>query len=154
MNFKQSLITILQFNRVTSEEVGDISVALASGLITETEFLKKLIDLANRSNSVPKEALEKMAQESFPYSVATGSYDDDGENCKYCDDFASMRDAITAWEEYSPGAAWARIEFTCDGFTYGLDPYKIRKAKRVKMDDGETRTMYMRCNERGEFIDQ
>lgn len=124
------------------------------GLITETEFYKKQIDFGSRSGLMGTEELAALATSIFVYGVATGSYDDDGENCKYCDDFASLRDAITAWEEYSPGAAWSRIEFTMDGFVYALDPYKIRKAQRVKMDNGETRTLYMPCDASGQLIER
>lgn len=144
----------LQFNIATCKESTELRVQLQDGLVTETEFLKKLIDLATRHNVLPVESLAQFADGAFPYSVATGKYESDGEeNCKYCDDFASLRDAIVAWEEYSPGSAWSRLEFRVDNFVYGLDPYKIRKAKKVVDDKGEKRTLYMRCNANGEFLE-
>lgn len=144
----------LQFNIATCAESNELRVQLQDGLVTETEFLKKLIDLATRHNALPVETLAQFADGAFPYSVATGKYESDGEeNCKYCDDFASLRDAIVAWEEYSPGSAWSRLEFRVDNFVYGLDPYKIRKAKKVTDDKGEKRTLYMRCNANGEFLE-
>uniref|UniRef100_A0AB39CER2 Uncharacterized protein n=1 Tax=Pseudomonas phage HRDY3 TaxID=3236930 RepID=A0AB39CER2_9VIRU len=153
MSHKIALLTVLNFNRATSADASEMEDAFRAGLITETELLKKLIDLASRNNALPVETLAEIATAAFPYGVATGSYDDDGENCKYCDDFASLRDAIIAWEEYSPGSAWSRLEFKVDGFMYALDPYKIRKAKRVKMDSGEMSTLYYPCDARGQFTE-
>jgi len=153
MDHKQALITILTFNRETNNAVSELSVQYASGVLTETEFLKGVIDLANRTNAVPKESLEEFAKGAFPYGVAAGKWEDDGENCKYSDDFASLRDAIVAWEEYNT-MPWSRIEFRVDNFVYGLDPAKIRKAQKMKMDDGETRTIYMPCDANGHFINR
>lgn len=144
----------LQFNIATCAESAELRVQLQDGLVTETEFLKKLIDLATRHRVLPVAVLAQFADGAFPYGVAVGSYESDGsENCKYCDDFASLRDAIVAWGHYSPGAAWARLEHRVDNFVYGLDPYKIRKAKKVVDDNGEARTLYMMCNANGEFLE-
>lgn len=149
-----NLLSVLQFNIATCGEANELQIQMQDGLVTETEFLKKLIDLATRNNALPVEALAQIADGAFPYGVAVGGYESDGsEDCKYCDDFASLRDAIVAWEEYSPGTAWARLEFRVDNFVYGLDPYKIRKAKKVVDDKGESRTLYMLCNANGQFIE-
>jgi hypothetical protein len=149
-----NLLSVLQFNIATCGESNELQIQMQDGLVTETEFLKKLIDLATRNNALPVETLAQFADSAFPYGVAVGKYESDGsENCKYCDDFASLRDAIVAWEEYSPGTAWARLEFRVDNFVYGLDPYKIRKAKTVVDDKGEKRTLYMLCNANGQFIE-
>ena len=133
----------------------EIVAQFEMGLITETEMYQKQIDMASRAGLMGTEELAALASSIFVYGVATGKYESDGsENCKYCDDFASLRDAIVAWEEYSPGSAWSRIEHTVDSFVYALDPCKIRKAQRIKMDSGETRTMYMPCDASGNLISQ
>lgn len=150
--FNLNLLAVLQFNTATCGEANEMQTMLQDGLVTETEYLKKLIDLATRHNALPVETLGQFADTAFPYGVAVGKYESDGsEDCKYCDDFASVRDAIIAWEEYSPGSAWARLEFRVDNFVYALDPYKIRKAKKVVDDKGEKRTLYMPCDVRGNF---
>lgn len=146
-----NLIAVLSFNRNAVNECNELQKQLQDGLITETEFAKALIDLTMRKQALPLDQLEEIAKAAFPYSVATGSYESDGsENCKYCDDFATMRDAIIAWEHYAPGCAWARVEHCVDDFIYALDPYKIRRAKVVD-DNGKKRTLFMQCNANGEF---
>lgn len=148
-----NLLSVLQFNIATCGEANELQKQLQDGLVTETEFLKAVIDLATHNNALPVETLAQFADSAFPYGVSVGKFDDGEESCQYCDDFASLRDAIVAWEEYSPGAAWSRLEFRVDNFVYGLDPYKIRKAKKVVDDKGEKRTLYMRCNANGEFME-
>jgi hypothetical protein len=150
--FNLNLLAVLQFNIATGAEANQLHTQLQDGLVTETEYLKKLIDLASRHNALPAETLAQFADAAFPYGVVTGKYESDGEeSCKYSDDFASLRDAIVAWEEYSPGSAWARIHCRVDNFVYGLDPYKVLRAKKVTDDKGEKRTLYMPCDVRGNF---
>jgi hypothetical protein len=150
--FNLNLLAVLQFNIATGAEANQLHTQLQDGLVTETEYLKKLIDLASRHNALPVETLAQFADAAFPYGVVTGKYESDGEeSCQYSDDFASLRDAIVAWEEYSPGSAWARVHYRVDNFVYGLDPYKVLRAKKVTDDKGEKRTLYMPCDVRGNF---
>jgi hypothetical protein len=131
----------------------EIVTQFQMGLITETEMYRKQIDFGTRSGLLTAEQAEKLNAEIFVYGVAAGKYDDGEESCSYCDDFASLRDAIVAWEEYN-SAPWCRIEHTVDSFVYALDPMKIRKARKVKMDDGETRLIYDFCHPDGQFKSQ
>jgi len=152
MDHKQALITILTFNRETNNAVSELSVQYASGVLTETEFLKGVIDLANRANAVPKESLEEFAKGAFPYGVVAGNWDGDEENCKYSDDFASLRDAIVAWEEHNT-RPWSRIEFRVDNFIYGLDPHKVMREQKVEID-GKKTSIFSRCDANGHFINR
>lgn len=119
------------------------------GLITETEMYRAQISLAKRTGLMDAEELQKLEGEIFIYGVAAGKFTEDGEDCDYCDDFASLRDALVAWEEYK-SAPWCRIEFRLDNFVYALDPYKIRRARKVE-DNGVKRTIYDFCHPDGQF---
>ena len=144
------LSTILQFNRATVKTHDELRGMFDGGLMTETEFLRAIIDLANRTNAVPAQALAEFAADAFPYGVAAGTYYDGAEDCKYCDQFATMRDALVAWEEHK-GRPWARIEYRMGDFIFGMTPEKVMRSEVVQID-GEDRTVYSRCDADGNLL--
>ena len=54
------------------------------------------------------------------FHVSAGKYDDQERNCKYCESFHSLADALAAWEKYK-SYPWAVIEYR----KYELTPYRV-----------------------------
>lgn len=49
-------------------------------------------------------------QQKSAFTVLAGKYDDVGTNCKYCEDFTTLDEAIAAYDKVKD-YPWARIEY-------------------------------------------
>lgn len=86
------------------------------------------------------------------FEVTAGTYDDEGENCKYSETFSFIELAIEAREKVS-SYPWSRLTIIGHDFIYEIDPVKHLKRVEVTVD-GKVRGLYVPCTQSGEAIKQ
>lgn len=117
---------------MTHEEILESQLAMAKQAITAYELwapeIKRQRDELRAENAALRTQLEAYegdpeiadarSNHGLPFSVVAGKYDGDERNCKYCDDFATLDEAITAFDAVSD-YTWAWIEYG----QYQFSPY-------------------------------
>lgn len=84
------------------------------------------------------------------FNVDAGKYEADGSrNYKYCDTFATMEEALAAYETVRD-YPWAEISLQDGDFVYALDVTRIRR-KTTAIIGGEERPIFNPCDPDGNF---
>ena len=84
------------------------------------------------------------------FEVTAGTYEDEGENCKYAESFESIDAAITAREKVC-SYPWSRLTVAGQDFVYEINPVKHLK-KVEALVGGRPSKVYIPCTPQGEVI--